>query len=147
MSASLLANSGSYRITLFTHGRRALLTSGSPNGRPAPTAIGNAAITAWQTLVQSQSRLTAHALYLLPSSICMVVALQNGADDPLALRLLYDSVRHFKEETTRRYNHGSTQDYHSRLWQASLDCKLIAIPNESAALDQQMTAEGAYRAI
>lgn len=151
MPASIFSKSGCYCITLFTHGQRALLTNGSPyplRGGPAvPTSIGHAAITTWQTLLQDLPQLNTEAFYLMPSSLCIIVSVQNGAEDTLTLRLLHDAVRRLKDVTTRRYNSSSAQDYRSRLWQTAFSCKPVATSGEFAALNQQMAAQGAYLAI
>ena len=137
---------GSYCVTLSTHGQRKLLTSENPfalkGGLPVPTSIGSAVIAAWQALPQHFSHLATDAFYLMPDGICGLVSV--GAGGTASLRLLYRAVSAFKAETTRVYNLGSAQDYHSRLWQTAFRCDAIVAPAELDALRQRMFAQGAY---
>ena len=83
-----------YSVTLSTHGRRALLASGSGSfgrGR-VPTPLGNAAAAAWLALPQAFPQLATEALYLTPDSICAIVTV-SGAGKPSSLRLLSSAIR------------------------------------------------------
>lgn len=137
-----------YCITLFTHGRRALLAGDSADGGarlPMPTGNGVAAV--WLALSREQPQLITEAFYLMPSSICVLVRVKGGMGDTAALRLLHSAIRRFKDETTHQYNSGSAQDYRSRLWQTAFGCKPVDTPDQHAKLVQQMAAQGAYRAM
>ncbi len=137
-----------YCITLFTHGRRALLAGGSADGGTRlPMSTGNGVAAVWLALSREQPQLITEAFYLMPSSICVLVRVKGETGDTAALRLLHSAIRRFKDETTRQYNSGSAQDYRSRLWQTAFGCEPVDTSAQHAKLERQMAAQGAYRAM
>ncbi|WMJ83274.1 hypothetical protein ACS3UN_09365 [Oscillospiraceae bacterium LTW-04] len=138
----------SYFVTLAIHGRRQLLADKGvlASSEMRLTLIGNAVATIWQTLPQHFPRMATEAFYLMPDGICGIVTVDTApGGDTATLRLLNHAISYFKSETTRVFNSGSTQDYRSRLWQTAFQCEAVATSAELIALQQQLTAQSAYR--
>lgn len=140
----------SYYIKLSVHGNRALLAKESVSPPPKKqltlTPIGNAIVAIWQTLPRHFPSIAADVFYLMPDGISAILTLDAfSGEETAALRLLNRAISYFKAETTRFFNSVSSQDYHSRLWQTTFHCEIIATSTQLTELQQKLAAQGAYQ--
>lgn len=140
----------SYYIKLCVHGNRAILAketvSPPRKNQLTLTPIGNAVVAIWQTLPQHFLSIATDAFYLMPDGISVIITVDVfSGEETAALRLLNRAISYFKTETTRVFNSASSQDYHSRLWQAAFQCDKISTSTQLTELQQRLAAQGAYR--
>ncbi|MFV0496922.1 MAG: hypothetical protein ACK5L0_01955 [Candidatus Fimivivens sp.] len=138
----------SYCVTLLIHGHRQILADKPPlaSSEVRLTSIGHAVAAIWQALALHFPSMHTAAFYLMPDGICGMVTIDAASGSATAaLRLLNRAIHCFKAQTTRVFNSSSTQDYRSRLWQTAFQCEAVATTDEWAALQQQLTTQGAYR--